>query len=448
MTKNFSILFFLTLVFLNACNGKFEDDITSNGSLQTLSLQLSYPEDSPYGASEGVEVTLTDNSGGVFIGKTDKNGVAEFKIPCGIYSASVSDEKGIYVFNGKLSDIIITSSKEVFSTVKLSTANINKVVIKELYCGGCQLDDGGGYTRHDKYVTVYNNSSDTLEINNFALGVGTPYNSSGTNPNYSQGELIYADQGFTPAAMGIWYYPGTLEFLPYEEKVISIYGAIDHTVTYSNSVNLAKKEYYVLYDETCEKYSADTHYYPAPYEGIPKSHYFRALVYGLGSTWIVSVTSPCFFVFTLDQDPAEFSLDENNHYFEGGKSGSWGAYGSCLKIPNKNILDALEVFTTRYDGNKKRLSPEIDGGYVWHTNQYGYTLYRNVNAAATEKLPENSGKIVYGYSLGTSDIEKGSTDPSGIDAEASIKNGAHIIYCNTNNSSNDFHQRRIAAIKD
>ena len=243
MTKNFSILFFLTLVFLNACNGKFEDDITSNGSLQTLSLQLSYPEDSPYGASEGVEVTLTDNSGSVFIGTTDKNGVAEFKIPCGIYSASVSDEKGIYVFNGKLSDIIITSSKEVFSTVKLSTANINKVVIKELYCGGCQLDDGGGYTRHDKYVTVYNNSSDTLEINNFALGVGTPYNSSGTNPNYSQGELIYADQGFTPAAMGIWYYPGTLEFLPYEEKVISIYGAIDHTVTYSNSVNLAKKEY-------------------------------------------------------------------------------------------------------------------------------------------------------------------------------------------------------------
>ena len=447
MTKKLTILFFSILFFGVSC-GKFDEDFSSEKDLQTLTLKLAYPEASPYGATKGIEITLTDNLGGVFQCTTDENGVAEFKIPCGIYSANVSDERGIYVFNGKLSEIILTSKQPVSSEIKLSLANINKLIIKELYCGGCQTDDGSGYTRHDKYVTLYNNSSDTLKINNLCLGIGTPYNSTGTNTNYVKGELAYASEGFTPAAMGIWYYPETIEFLPFEEKVISIYGAIDFTVTYSNSVNLAKKEYYVLYDETCERYASDTHFYPAPYDGIPKSHYFKALVYGLGTSWIVSVTSPCFFIFHLDENPATFSSDENNHYFDGNKSGSWGAFGSFLKIPNKNILDAIEVFTTRYDGNKKRLSPEIDGGYVWHTNQYGYTLYRNVNAAATEKLPENQGKIVYGYTGGTSDIEKGSSDPSGIDAEASIKNGAHIIYCNTNNSSNDFHQRRIAAIKD
>ena len=48
--------------------------------------------------------------------------------------------------------------------------------------------------------------------------------------------------------------------------------------------------------------------------------------------------------------------------------------------------------------------------------------------------------------MGTVDVE-GSTDPSGIDAEASIKNGAVIIYKDTNNSTNDFHQRRQASIK-
>jgi hypothetical protein len=72
------------------------------------------------------------------------------------------------------------------------------------------------------------------------------------------------------------------------------------------------------------------------------------------------------------------------------------------------------------------------------TNQHGHTLYRNVDKAATETLPENEGKLVYGYI----------SDPSGIDAEASFKNGAHIIYMDTNNSSNDFHERLSCSLND
>lgn len=67
---------------------------------------------------------------------------------------------------------------------------------------------------------------------------------------------------------------------------------------------------------------------------------------------------------------------------------------------------------------------------------------------APEALAGNEGKIVYGYSLGTTDYKGAqSTDPSGIDAEASIRNGAHIVYSDTNNSSNDFHQRAKASLK-
>ena len=78
--------------------------------------------------------------------------------------------------------------------------------------------------------------------------------------------------------------------------------------------------------------------------------------------------------------------------------------------------------------------------------QKGYTIYRNVDKEATEALPENAGKLVYGYSGGTEN-ENGSTDPSGIDAEASIANGAHIIYAQTNDSGKDFHQRKTASLK-
>ena len=86
----------------------------------------------------------------------------------------------------------------------------------------------------------------------------------------------------------------------------------------------------------------------------------------------------------------------------------------------------------------KRLTADIDAGYVSLTNQLGHTLYRNVDKAATEALSENSGKLVTGYSA----------DPSGIDAEASIKRGAHIIYKDTNNSSDDFHEREKCSLRN
>ena len=78
------------------------------------------------------------------------------------------------------------------------------------------------------------------------------------------------------------------------------------------------------------------------------------------------------------------------------------------------------------------------------TNFQGHSLYRNVDKAATEALPENKDKLVYNYALGVDD----SSDPSGIDAEASIKNGAHIIYQDTNNSTNDFHERQACSLRN
>lgn len=78
------------------------------------------------------------------------------------------------------------------------------------------------------------------------------------------------------------------------------------------------------------------------------------------------------------------------------------------------------------------------------TPKMGYTLYRNVDKEASESLEENKGKLVYNYAGGADST----TDPSGIDAEASLKNGARIIYKDTNNSSNDFHQRAKSSLRN
>ena len=83
------------------------------------------------------------------------------------------------------------------------------------------------------------------------------------------------------------------------------------------------------------------------------------------------------------------------------------------------------------------------GGAVSLTNYLGHVVYRNVDKEATEALSENAGKLVYNYALGVDE----STDPSGIDAEASMKNGAHIIFQDLNNSTQDFHERQKCSLR-
>ena len=130
------------------------------------------------------------------------------------------------------------------------------------------------------------------------------------------------------------------------------------------------------------------------------------------------------------------------YWYDGGNEGN--QVYACVKIPNDWIIDAVEVFAAGYqDKCVKRLTSDIDAGYVWLTNYQGHSLYRNVDQEFTEERSENAGKLVYNYSLGVN----GSTDPSGIDAEASIRNGAHIVYLDTNNSTEDFHERQRFSIK-
>jgi hypothetical protein len=116
-----------------------------------------------------------------------------------------------------------------------------------------------------------------------------------------------------------------------------------------------------------------------------------------------------------------------------------------VKIPINWVLDALDLWPAA-DETKyfRRFPTSIDVGYQVLTNKLGYSTYRNVDKAATEAIAENSGKIVYNYAGAVSAEDD---DPSGIDAEASIAAGAKIVFQDTNNCGNDFHMRKVAALK-
>lgn len=447
MKKNIYLCMIALLALLYACSDNDKEDIYKTYSIAT---QLVYPENSPLAAIEGIQVTLYDTNEKSYEAATDVTGKATFsKVPAGVYRAVASDVRSVegrsYIFNGTATQIAITNAWDESKVVEIQMTGDSKgkmqVVIKELYVGGCQKDDGSGTFQYDKYVILYNNSNLSASIDNLCLGITYPHNSTTTSKDRdANGKLIYEAEGWIPAGHGIWHYP-KLTIAPYSDAVIVLNGGIDNTVTYSNSVNLDNPAYYYTYDIT--QYD-NTSYYPVS-TSIPTEHHWKAVKYGKGNGWTLSTSSPAFYIFSSgNTDPIAYVNNEENNHYQGGVE---SLPNKEKKIPIEWVIDGIEVFRADKTDNFKRLTSTIDVGQTYLLFQHGHTSYRNVDKEATEAIKENEGLLVYGYDLGTEVNGKPSTDPSGIDAEASIRKGAKIVYQDTNNSTNDFHQRKKASLR-
>ena len=439
-TQLFSFLFIaILIVSLSSCKNEYDNLFQTN----TVNVQLNYPED--FETVENVIVTLTNTSNNTtFIDSTNSNGNVTFDVPLGLYQASVSETRQVslnsYIFTGS-TNISVSESYEnsAVTTIDLSVSKSASIIIKEIYFGGCQKDDDSKAFYWGQYIILYNNSESSVSLDNLCLAQVYPYNSNSTNYFYEDGALSYETENWLPAAQGIWYFPDGVNLASGEQIVVALNSAIDNTVTYSQSINFANSEFYTTYD--IDVYSRES-YYPVPSSLIPTSHYLSAVKYGGASAWTLSVFSPAIFIFSTDgETPSEFANNVNNLGFYHGS-----ATQAYTKVPNDWVIDAAEAYLQGAD-NLKRFPASIDAGYTIHTKALGHTLYRNVNKEATLAIPGNEGKIIENYSGGTTDIADGSTDPSGIDAEASIANGARIIYSDTNSSTNDFHQRKKASLR-
>lgn len=437
---SFSILIIL-LVFFSSCSDNDKDVYPT----KLVTIQLVYPEGSDFLPREGAKVKLVSRSGS-FEGKTDTNGKVAVAVPNGFFDIVASDIRQLANFTGTDNIAVDQSWNEneiVNINLKLSLSG--SIIIKEIHFGGAPDNTGSKTFQADQYVILYNNTDEDIELKEFAFAVCSPANSHGTNNNYIDGKLYYEEEGWIPGGSAVWTFGNTPILEARKQLVIAFHNAVDNTVAYKNSINFANKDYYCCYDPE-SGYNNKTYYSP-PSPLIPTNQYLKAyrLLGSKGNAWTMSVMSPAFFVFsTYDSDSdkhttiQQFMEDANTTMDNGSEK----------KVAVELIGDGVEVFKGDISTNKKRLTLAVDAGSVNFINKLGYTIYRNVDKEATEAIPENSGRIVYNYSMGTENEVNGSTDPSGIDAEASMKNGARIVYLDTNNSTTDFHQRRKASLRD
>lgn len=406
MNKIEKYIFGLMLVLLTSCS--YDEHIDT----YNVEVQLSAPV-------ADVPVLMTNATGSTATATTDATGTAHFNLPAGIYSISASkvtdDAYFRHVCNGSLADIAIGSgTTTVALPVTLTTMQTaNPIVIKELYVGGCQKNDGSGKFALDKCIILYNNSSEPVALDNVGFGMIEPYNAEANTHSFlNGGKLDYADADWVPAINGVWYFQAGATIAPYTEMVVNVHGAIDNTLTYSNSVNYSNAAYYCMYD--VEATSSDggkynnTNYYPSPADVIATSHYLKAVKYGKGNAWPMSQTSPAVVMFRTEGiTPKAYAEDATNIIYPTGREGN--IVYACLKLPRQWVIDAVEVYNATALANcKKRLTADLDAGYATLTGGYGHTLIRKVEMTTAD---------------------------------------GHAIYQDTNNSSNDFYEANQCSLR-
>ena len=153
--KKYFYLFVCMMFSLISC-----DDDDKLIPTYPVSFQVSYEDDAIMQELEGLEINLTSNTGATFLATTDSVGKAVFVLPVGIYEASVTTSKPsegyLYHFNGLKSGITVsdTWNSSQITEIKIVTSRSGQVVIKELYNGGCQKDDGSGKYIDDSYFIL------------------------------------------------------------------------------------------------------------------------------------------------------------------------------------------------------------------------------------------------------------------------------------------------------
>lgn len=439
MKKHLILLSLLALGVLASCNKTKE--------VLPVQIQLQLVCDGANFEVAGVPVSLQDAEATFTMeSSTNASGQVSFSLKPGSYVANctyVTAEGGQRLaYSGTSGSFLVVEETPATQKIDLQKVESQQIVIKELYFGGCTNPETSKGYNNDSYIILYNNSEVEADASDVVFGFLAPYNSFGTNKYITEsGALSYENEHWIPSYGAIWWFTNPVTIPPYSQVVVALFGAIDHTATVSTSVNLANASYYWMSNSDVAAYT-NAKYTVA--DVIPSSHYLSCQPFTQGNAWALSNSSPAVFIGNAPKAQVQALCADTENYDH--TMGDKPAF-NVVKFPKANVIGALEVYSQpNLSKSNPRFPAAINSGYVAVTNNQGYSVYRNVDKAATEALPENEGKLVYNYSMGTVDVE-GTTDPSGIDAEASIANGAHIIYSFTKNTTNDFHQRKQASLK-
>lgn len=340
---------------------------------------------------EDMTVVLTSKTQGAdYKSQCSSGGLASFNVECGYYTASVhyQSASGV-IFSGRIESLpLLTNQHEILETVELQLvrSETNALVIKEIYYGGCigKLDEE---YQADQYVTLYNNSNETLYLDGLCIAVVDPATAS------SSPWMKYTDMERIPVNDVAWQFPGTGKDYPLvsgAETTIAT-NAIDHTggeYQHANSVDLSGIGW-GFWDVSLSHQNIEPGV--TPMKLISKLNPYLSL-------YAFPVGSPTLMVFKLEDVAAEdYVGNPDNRQPRPQASNQNKQY---LMISKEWVIDCVECVENINQVTNKRVPDELDNAPVY--------------------MPE-------GLYKGKSVVRKMAIDADG-----------HVVYQDTNNSAEDF----------
>ncbi len=367
------ILFIILGVFLLSSCLKEEQ----SGTVTTLRIKAVLPLDYANADLTNVPVLVQNKNMPVSYQKNfDANGVVEFKVEPGRYSASVSIRTNVGIINGLNSDILLTEDGVVDENhqvadsvgINLEIAIPGGIIFREVYYGGTKTANGADYSK-DQYFELYNNTEYNMYLDSLCFGAIAPANGQSNT---------FSWQGKDTIALFsmVWMVPGTGQDYPLgpgESAVIAM-NAIDHTGRCLSNLDLSKAHFGI--------------YYPGlNHEKAPDVPAMVRIIAAQGTAYSVSISSPAVVIFRPSMgvknylnNPAKW-----DRYEPGKTSGT-----KYWHIAKNWIFDGVEC-ANGPTLNVKRLPVSVDAGftYLHGGNHSGKVVTRKVQ----ETLPD--GRVVY-----------------------------------------------------
>lgn len=369
------IFSFLCILFICSCIDK------ENSNCQ-VTIQVTLPEGYTVAPEDKIQVQLTNiTTGTVYTTLCPATGTALFDVEYGFYNvtAQYKTQSGfrIHLFNGLINALSLLPDRQ-HATVFLNLIHTetNPLLIKEIYYAGCKGNNGVNYMK-DQYVTLYNNSNETIWLDSLCIGMVAPAG------NAVSSWMQQTDMQLIPVHTMAWQFPGTGKqhpLLPGTETTIAT-NAVDHTggaYQHTNSVNLAKVDW-AFWDQSLSDRHDIT---PGVTPLCPIWQDNKVVMYSL------ALSGPTLILFYIKDMSAEtFITNPANCKPEPGKPGSNKQY---LMIPREWVLDCVDCIESADKIGNKRVPAELDNGAAFITGgRYpGKSLIR-------KQEPATDGLIIY-----------------------------------------------------
>lgn len=380
-TLKLFMMLLLCIVGMASCS----NDDGGSETTYPLTIQFELPEKYSNSSISSVDITLTEiNSQRSFTKANVKtDGItATVNVPLGYYKMNASAKMNYSDENGKSASTDIIAYKEGITVTEGTQAvsaqmffNENKnalgFVLAEIFCAGT-ANKQGNYYYADKYFVIYNNTDHVLYADSLVIAESEFMT---TMKQEYRPDIMSTDM----AVSAMYMIPGSGRDVPVQPggKLLLVDNAVNHTIANPNSWDLTTADY-EWFDE-----STNPNYTDIDNPNVPNLDKIYCSTLTMWSPHTQGFKSYALARMHTDKKTflSDYMYDYAYHLV--GQTGEADMTGSCYRLPNSGILDAVNM-STKAGSQWIVTSPALDRGFTYNSNfnfddsRFGKSVRRKV----------------------------------------------------------------------